>query len=228
MDLIFVPSLEPDRLLGLADLYHELGHIILFREERRLVFPGMTAVDRHFDRLMRQGQHAGWAPQSLQEIEQFRHMWRGAWFLEFGADLIATYLVGPAFGWCNIRTSTNIGGELFQGSDTHPADDARSMAIGLMLHKLGERQAAGEIRARWLELVALSSESEPPRYDSRILRTCLRNSLQSSFSRRAVALDCGHGIPPAGRQLQSDRALHDALDRIPDASGHIRQGYERA
>ena len=30
MDLLFVPCLEPDHLLGLPDIYHELGHINLF------------------------------------------------------------------------------------------------------------------------------------------------------------------------------------------------------
>lgn len=166
MDLVFVPSLEPERLLGLVDLYHELGHIILYREEKRLVIPGITIVDCHFDRLFRQGQLAGWAPQSLQEIDQFRHMWRMAWSLEFGADLIATYMVGPPFGWCNIRTSTNFGGELFRGNDSHPADDARAAAIGLMLQRIGESVAAAEIRNRWSELVALSGETQPARYET--------------------------------------------------------------
>ena len=139
MDLIFVPSLEPERLLGLADLYHELGHIILFREERRLVIPGVAIVDRHFDRLIHDRRRAGWPAASLREVQQFRHLWRMSWFLEFCADLIATYLVGPAFGWCNIRTSTNIGGELFRGNDSHPADDGRSAAMGSCLIESGKR-----------------------------------------------------------------------------------------
>ena len=165
MDLVFVPSLEPERLLGLADLYHELGHIILYREEKQFVIPGLAAVDQHFDAVLHQGKQAGWPVQSLQEVEQFQGRWRSAWFLEFASDLIATYLAGPAFGWCNIRTSTNLGGELFQGSESHPADDTRAFAIGLMLEKLGAHQAAQDIRARWNELIALAGETKPARYD---------------------------------------------------------------
>lgn len=165
MDLIFVPSLEPERLLGLADLYHELGHILLFRAEKQFVIPGMDVVDTHFEGVLHQGQLSGWAHKSLQEVEVIHGRWRSAWFLEYASDLIATYLTGPAFGWCNIRTSTNLGGELFQGSESHPADDSRAYTIGLMLEKMGANQEASDIRKRWQELVALAGETKPARYD---------------------------------------------------------------
>ncbi|MBI3464772.1 MAG: hypothetical protein HY000_17205 [Planctomycetes bacterium] len=165
MDLVFVPSLEPERLLGLADIYHEIGHIVLYRGEKRFVIPGLSAVEKAFDAALHQGKLAGWPQQSLNEVEQYHARWRSAWFLEFGADLIATYLAGPAFGWCNIRTSTNLGGEIFQGSQSHPTDDARAAAINLMLQRLGHHQQAQAIAERWNELVALSGERKPPRYD---------------------------------------------------------------
>jgi len=225
MDLIFVPSLEPERLLGLADLYHELGHIILFREETRLVIPGLTIVDRHFDRLLHEGRQSGWPPASLLEIDLFRHLWRMAWFLEFGADLIATYMVGPAFGWCNIRTSTNFGGELFRGNESHPADDARSAAIGLMLQRTGESVAAAEIRNRWLELVALSGESPPPRYDTAYPQELLQELCDLVFT---VCRDLGLSSWRVGSSAscQVGTALHDAWTEFrmrPETFA----GYER-
>jgi hypothetical protein len=165
MDLVFVPCLEPDHLLGLPDIYHELGHIILFREEKSFIIPALSVVDRHFDAIVADGRRNNWARQSIDQVEEFRHRWRMSWLLEFGADLIATYTSGPVFGWCNIRTSTNLGGELFGGNETHPADDARATTIGLMLERMGEHQAAQQIRLRWSELVGLSAECRPPRYD---------------------------------------------------------------
>lgn len=165
MDLIFVPSLEPDRLLGVPDIYHELGHIVLFREEKRFKAAVLVEIDRHFDRLRRDAIHANWSPESLEELEMYRHLWRASWWLEFGADFIATYLVGPAFGWCNIRTSTSLGGELYQGSESHPADDARATALGMMLDKIGAAQESAAIRQRWTELVQLSGETKPQRFD---------------------------------------------------------------
>ena len=165
MDLVFVPSLEPDHLLGLADIYHELGHIVLFRERLRLEYPALAMVDKFYDQIIANAQSGNWPQQSLIEVEQFRHRWRQSWLLEFSSDLIATYLVGPAFGWCNIRTSTNLGGDLFGGNESHPADDARAEAIAMMLEYGGHAESATTIRGRWAELIALSNESKPPRYE---------------------------------------------------------------
>jgi hypothetical protein len=165
MDLIFVPSLEPDRLLGLPDIYHELGHMILFREEKQFKAAALAEVERQFDRLRRDAIHANWPRESLDELENYRYLWRAAWWLEFGADFIATYLVGPAFGWCNIRTSTNLGGELHVGSESHPADDARATAMEMMLDKIDAAQDSAAIRQRWSELVRLSGEIPPQRFE---------------------------------------------------------------
>jgi hypothetical protein len=165
MDLIFVPSLEPDRLLGLPDIYHELAHIVLFREEMRFKAPILAEIERHFDRLRRDATHASWSPESLYELEEYRYQWRASWWLEFGADLIATYLAGPPFGWCNIRTSTSLGGELYVGSDSHPADDARATAVAMMLDRINATQESAAIRQRWSELVQLSGETRPQRFE---------------------------------------------------------------
>lgn len=165
MDVVFVPSLEPDHLLGLPDIYHELGHILLFREEKRLVPPALTIVDRWYDKTAAESKKLNWSQASLDGLEQYRHRWRLSWLLEFGSDMIATYLVGPAFGWCNIRTSTNLGGELYSGSESHPADDARATSIGMMLDRIGCSSAQAEIAKRWKELVGLSKEIAPQRYE---------------------------------------------------------------
>ncbi len=84
MDLVFVPTLEPDRLLGLPDIYHELGHIALFREEKRFKSPILAEVERQFDRNRKDAQRANWPSDSLLELEVHRHFWRSSWWLEFG------------------------------------------------------------------------------------------------------------------------------------------------
>jgi hypothetical protein len=151
---------------GIApDAYHELAHILLFRRERELVHPALGIVDRWFDKMVDEGTMQNWPQASRDELEQFRHRWRSSWLLEFASDLIATYLAGPSFGWCNIRTSTNIGGELFSGSDSHPADDARATGIGMMLDRIDCAEDAAAIAARWDELVKLANNSPPQRYE---------------------------------------------------------------
>ena len=96
MDLIFVPSLEPDRLLGLPDIYHELGHIVLFREEKRFKAPVLAEIERNFDRCAGTPCTRSRSPESLDQLEEYRHQWRASWWLEFGADLIADISRGAA------------------------------------------------------------------------------------------------------------------------------------
>ena len=165
MDVVFAPCLEPDHVLGLPDAYHELGHILLFRNEKLLVHPALTIVDAWYDKTLIQSKKLNWPEASRQELERFQRCWRLSWLLEFGSDLIATYMVGPAFGWCNIRTSTNLGGGLFLGSESHPADSARAVAIKLMLDRISFGNDGAEITERWSQLVQLSGESRPQRYE---------------------------------------------------------------
>ncbi len=165
MDIVFIPCLEPDHVLGLPDIYHELGHILLFRKKSCLVDPAFSIVDNHYEQLRVEGKRLNWSSALLEQVEQYQHNWRSSWLLEFASDLIATYLIGPSFGWCNIRTATNLGGELFIGIDSHPADDARATAIGMMLTEIGFDESQQRIHQRWSELVKLAMESPPPRYD---------------------------------------------------------------
>lgn len=64
MDLIFVPCSEPFHLLGLADLYHELAHFILFRDEKTLLRPYRPPLTRSSPRWSeRHSKRTGRAPQ---------------------------------------------------------------------------------------------------------------------------------------------------------------------
>jgi hypothetical protein len=223
MDVVFVPCLEPDHLLGLPDIYHELGHILQFREKSRFVLPGLSIVDRCYHDIIAEGKKQNWPVASLDEVERFRDGWRQAWLLEFGSDLIASYLVGPAFGWCNIRTSTNLGGELFTGSESHPADDARAKAIGVMLKRIGCLDAAAEIQARWDELVALSNETAPHRYDLAYPATLL-SELAKFFDSECHALGLRR-YASSGSALVST-AVNDAWREFrerPDQFGDFEQ-----
>lgn len=63
------------------------------------------------------------------------------------------------------KTSTNLGGELYSGNESHPADDVRATAIDLMLQRIGDTTTAFEFRSRWTELLKLSGEQVPQHYD---------------------------------------------------------------
>jgi len=165
MDLVFVPCLEPFHLLALPDLYHELGHIILFRDKHRFVYPGFDLVDRHFNNLVNQAQQQNWPSGSIDNLNEQCSRWKLSWYLEFAADLLATFCIGPAFAWSNIRLCTNLGVSLFKDAESHPADNTRANVIHLMLEHLGFNGTAEEVQKRWVELVDLSGEDRPQEYD---------------------------------------------------------------
>jgi hypothetical protein len=161
MDLIFVPCSEPFHLLALADLYHELAHFILFRDQAALVAPAFLLIDQHYNAFVKDATQMGWPAASVTSLEIQRRNWKRNWYLEFASDMLATYCVGPAFGWANLRLCTNLSVELFVGADTHPADDARTTAIGLTLNRVGCVAEAQAISARWAELLSLSGQQMP-------------------------------------------------------------------
>ncbi len=69
MDLIFVPCSEPLHLLGLADLYHELAHFVLYRKANSLILPFERIVDQHFDQAVREARQKGWPSRSLDALQ---------------------------------------------------------------------------------------------------------------------------------------------------------------
>lgn len=224
MDLVFIPCLEPDHVLGLPDIYHELGHILLFREETRLVYPAYSIVDDYYDRLKDEGTRLNWPAASLEQVEEYQHNWRSSWLLEFASDLIATYLVGPSFGWCNIRTATNLGGELFVGTDSHPADDARAKAIGMMLAEIEFGESRKRIQQRWDELVKLAVESPSPRYElaypdellsklTRFYRTECENLGLSQFATDAKDKPVRNMIHDCWTQFRNNPETYGAFER---------------
>jgi len=225
MDLIFMPCLEPNHLLGLADGYHELGHILLFRKKSQLVHPALAIVDGWYDKTLARGKQLNWPEASLDEVDNFRHQWRLSWLLEFGADLIATFLVGPAFGWCNIRTSTNLGGGFFSGSENHPADDARANAIGLMLQRIGYVEACEAIKKRWDDLGALSKELAPNRYEFAYPGELL-NELAKFLHTTCVDLGLRQYTDNASSPAPVTTAINQAWDSFrdnPDTFGEFEQ-----
>ena len=165
MDLILVSCSEPFHLLGLSDIYHELGHFILFREERKLMAPLRTVVDGHFARVTKEANQKGWPTASIELIEDHRQSWQRNWLLEFGCDLIATYCCGPAYGWTNVRLCAKVSNDVFQIMSSHPADEARATAIRLMLERIGATPDAARIDGQWQELLLTTGAGKPQEFD---------------------------------------------------------------
>jgi hypothetical protein len=184
--IICVPAAEESTLLGLPDLCHELGHILLLQEEQRftqqfLVELAAYVVDEQ--RRVVAGQRAS---QYTALYAQLLAQWRDQWLREFVCDMIATYLVGPAFGWQHIRLCA--GGTrsayrpAFGETAEHPADEARLRGVVAVLGCLGLGGAGREIETLWADYLRLTGERRPPDYDR-----CYPDRLIQSLAVQTVA-----------------------------------------
>ena len=160
MDLILIPHSEPDHLLGLPDVYHELGHL-LFRDSAALIEKLRACAQAHFQSEIVRAQREAWPAASIDAFRTYSLRWSESWVVEFGCDLLATYVCGPAFGWTNTRLCARLSPEFFETTASHPADAARTTAIRLMLQNRGYLKEAHLIDLQWESLQQTSGQSEP-------------------------------------------------------------------
>jgi hypothetical protein len=226
MDLIFVPCAEPFHLLALADLYHELAHFLLERDLAQLVRPLLRLIDNFFDKKVKEARQKGWPAESVARFAERRRQWKRHWYSEFAADMLAAYWAGPAFGWSNLRLCTNLGVELFEGADSHPADAARHAGVQAMLLEAGHGGPAAQIDVRWAELVTLAGQQPPVEYDLTYppeLLDQVATFLHTTARDMGLAAWCG---PVAGTGPHVTTLLNAAWDNFhscPDAFAE----YER-
>jgi len=165
MDVIFVPGSEPFHLLATPDLYHELAHFVLQRDRPLWADSAQISIDEHYGRIIREKEQQNWPTAAIDDLFQHQSNWKTSWCSEIMSDLIATYWVGPAFGWENLRLCTNQSSDIFDGGLNHPADEARHDAIQLILLRMGLKDRAVEIDKKWHELLSLTGQQKPPNYD---------------------------------------------------------------
>jgi hypothetical protein len=168
---VCLPAGDHGQLLAFPDLVHELAHILLHEADGGLTSRFLS-------------ESIGPYATSLGTVEgdpdfaDALHPQYQEWFIEFAADVIGTYVCGPAYGWQNVRLRAQGGPELARpwgpakpaplGADTepfsHPADNARATVIGAVLRGTGESVAASRIQAEWESLTA-HVEQPPPVYE---------------------------------------------------------------
>lgn len=165
-EIIALPYGEENNLLNLPDLYHEIGHLICkqypdivnskFLPEMRAYF--QAEINRSYD----EKTHEHYVPffSSKQEC------WEDYWIEEFSADMIATYLCGPAFAWANMKMSalSNGNNAIYSDSPSHPSDEARMRAVFMMLNRTGFKDECAEIAASWQLFLTHTNNPKQPDY----------------------------------------------------------------
>ncbi len=166
-DIIAVPSGEEKNLLNLPDLFHEMGHLIYNQYEMYLKGKFEESLNRFYDS---ESQRVFYEQRSTTLINFYREKlawWLSSWIMEFTCDLIATYLVGPAFAWTNLKLTTLSSGKnrVFQASPSHPSDEARMRAVFYLLNKMGHTAEMVEIKDSWDTFLKTTNNIVPGNYN---------------------------------------------------------------
>jgi hypothetical protein len=165
-DIIAVPTGEERNLLNLPDLYHEMGHLIEKQSVAFLKGNIEQSVTSYFQaemqRVLDEERPAGLIGFFREKLTY----WIGSWIMEFTCDLIATFLVGPAYAWTNLKLTTLSSGKdrVFQDSPSHPSDEARMRAIFYLLKKMGYGQELANIESSWNIFLSVTDNAKPQNY----------------------------------------------------------------
>jgi hypothetical protein len=171
--VIGVPVGDLGGILGWPDLVHELSHLLL--EARPGFLKGFTpVVNQHFQKERDLLADIGGFEQDNKWLAVAQIKWgekqEGTWRVELAADLMATYFMGPSYGWQHIRLAMNHGSDPYHPIpgyvEEHPADQARLDAVLEMLQLLNLKDDISKISNRWSEMLEIElQEQRPQGYD---------------------------------------------------------------
>jgi len=216
-NLICVPAIEGKMLLSQPDLCHELGHILLLAYKSLFVKEFLQALAKYIRQEQRRVKNEQRPSQYGPLYDHLLEQWTDAWLLEFVADMIATYLVGPAFGWQHLRLCMGNNQAIYHPGlgDTaeHPADEARLRGIIAVLEQMGALEAKDQIRDLWDRYLTVCGETRPPDYE-----VCYPQSLIELLARHVVkvcrSLDLRGFDQAQGFQGDIPSLLNEAWERF--------------
>ena len=186
-NIICVPAAEEASLLGLPDLVHELGHILQLHCGVALLGTFLQELLGYVGQEQQRVAAQQRPPEYLALYNHLLGQWAGNWLLEFVPDMVATYLVGPAFGWQHLRLCSGHSQQdayhpSLGESGTHPADEARLRGILAVLGQVGAADSGVRIKELWERYLAVSGQTKPADYD-----LCYPDTLIASLARHVVA-----------------------------------------
>lgn len=165
--LVSVPAGEAASILGLPDLGHELGHLLIVLQPVELLSGAEAVVATYFTSAL-SGALASGAPHAA-ELALAARQWGDEWLTELACDAVGCYLFGSAFALQHVRLCALFGNPLWTPAlgDTavHPADDARLRVVVAVLRAMGDDAGATAAEDSWAELSSAAPEPKPAGYD---------------------------------------------------------------
>jgi hypothetical protein len=162
-NVVFVPVGESNFILHLPDVFHELGHEVLFnKNELRLrkvnecYELAVTKVTEYYRELLSKKIRETGPKETPFVISHIHSQWKEHWLDEFFCDLFALYTLGPAYAWSHLHLTVKTSEDICQFSkflpQIHPSDDSRMKMLLIGLKKLGFDKEASLVMSKWNNL----------------------------------------------------------------------------
>ncbi len=217
-NLISAPAAEGSSLLRLPDLCHEMAHILYEHNRTQLTSDFVQELANYVEQERKRATRGQRPREYLRLYDPLFAQWRDAWLVEFVADMIATYLVGTAFGWQHVRLCSGEGQAVYRPAlgeaSTHPADEARLRGVLAVLSRMGS-SGGPKIKALWDSYLMVHGEVRPADYD-----ICYPQLLLESLADYVIV----------GCQALGLRAFHETNipgNPHPDIPCLIMEGWDR-
>jgi hypothetical protein len=184
-NLICVPAAEETTFLRLPDLCHELAHILFLHRQPVLIGDFIQQLAAYIAQEQQQVDAHQRPPEYRALYDLLFVQWHDAWVQEFVSDMVATYLVGPAFGWQHVRLCASRSQAAYYPSlgesAEHPADEARLRGVVAVLEGMNEGPVGVRVQELWNRYVSVSGETPPRDY-----ALCYPQPLIESLAKRVV------------------------------------------
>jgi hypothetical protein len=226
--LIVAPLTESRFLLHVADLYHELAHLLFHAKGDTRLAPFLRAY-RSASAMglaycleeRRREEDSSLPPHSMRDRFGLWARCFSSWIEELACDLFAVFTCGPAFAWAHIHLWTKRGSDPFRLPAVemrwHPCDAVRLSSMNEALISLGFDDDAKGIGAHWRRVTAAAHLQETPAY-----RRCFPSDLV-----RGIASTLLDGVAGLGVRRVEPGHMGPIADRLNDAWHRFLQEPDR-
>ena len=160
-NVVFVPIGEANFLLHLPDLFHEIGHEVLYNKEKELRLEkvkecyqeAISMITKYYRELLARKMRETGPKEIPRTIAHIHSQWKNYWVEEFFCDLFACYTLGSAYAWSHLHLTTKKSDDIYKFSSflpqKHPSDDSRMKMLIIGLNKLEFRREATSLSSKW-------------------------------------------------------------------------------
>ena len=212
-EIIHLPLCEDCFLLAIPDLIHELGHLFYDRNYIKIEQSFNTHLNKYIEKEKNKAKDENSSKSYQKKFDSLRQVWMQEYIIEFSCDIFATYLVGTAYAWSNLRLILESNDQIYYPGfgkySTHPANEARMRAILITLEELQGSSSTETIVKQWEGFKAeVFTQQQEIEYDY-----CYPNPLLGELAKIIINLCQNDNLIPYYQHFQTDNNLSSIMQQ---------------